>query len=470
MERTQRGCAIRRRATPAAYTDCLAPRNSQHTKGISLTTFHDFQLSPSLLRALDSMKIHTPTPIQVQTIPALLDRRDVIGQAATGSGKTLAFGLPLVQGISPKERGAAAIVVVPTRELAQQVGMVLSGLVRGTSVHTAIVFGGRKIGPQEKIIRRGAQIIVGTPGRLVDLMNRGTLRLNRIRYLVLDEADEMLDRGFQKDVEHILGATPQERQTALFSATTPRWVHDVSSKYLSEPIVIELGADEESKPDIDHVIYEVGGQDKFHVLQRLLDETTTGSTLVFGRTKHGVRKLGQRLERSGYHVGVLHGNLSQPQRDRVLRQFTAKKMPVLLATNVAARGLDVDHIERVINYELPETHDLFTHRVGRTGRMGRSGIAITLLGPADMTKWDKLERGLGRKLLRRTLDGRPVPERAGTNKNGNRNENGNGSGVRRSRHQFHQGSLRPAPRADVAGRSRRPSQRRRRPASQPLRA
>ncbi|MCH7511347.1 MAG: DEAD/DEAH box helicase, partial [Chloroflexi bacterium] len=273
-----------------------------------------------------------------------------------------------------------------------------------------------------------------------------------------------------KDVEHILGATPQERQTALFSATTPRWVHDVSSKYLSEPVVIELGADEESKPDIDHVIYEIGGQDKFHVLQRLLDETATGSTLVFGRTKHGVRKLGQRLERSGYHVGVLHGNLSQPQRERVLRQFTAKEIPVLLATNVAARGLDVDHIERVINYELPETHDLFTHRVGRTARMGRSGSAITLLAPADMAKWDKLERGLGRKFLRRTLDGQPVPERTGTNKNGNRNENGNGSGVRRTRRQFHQGSPRPAPRADVAGRSRRPSQRRRRPANQPLRA
>ncbi|MEE8347157.1 MAG: C-terminal helicase domain-containing protein, partial [Dehalococcoidia bacterium] len=169
---------------------------------------------------------------------------------------------------------------------------------------------------------------------------------------------------------------------------------------------------------------------------------------------------------TGYHVGVLHGNLSQPQRDRVLRQFTAKKMPVLLATNVAARGLDVDHIERVINYELPETHDLFTHRVGRTGRMGRSSSAITLLGPADMTKWDKLERGLGRKLRRRTLDGQLVPERTGTNKNGNRNENGNGSGVRRTRRQFHQGSPRPAPRAD----SRRPSQRRRRPANQPLRA
>ena len=416
------------------------------------------------------MKIHTPTPIQAQTIPALLDRRDVIGQAATGSGKTLAFGLPLVQGTNPKERGAAAIVVVPTRELAQQVGTVLSDLVRGTSIHTAIVFGGRKIGPQEKMIRRGAQIIVGTPGRLVDLMERRTLRLNRIRYLVLDEADEMLDRGFQKDVERILGATPPERQTALFSATTPEWVHDVSSKYLSEPVVIELGEDKESKPDIDHVIYEVGGQDKFTVLQGLLDETATGSTLVFGRTKHGVRKLGQRLGRSGYHVGVLHGNLSQPQRDKVLRQFTAKKMPVLLATNVAARGLDVDHIERVINYELPETHDLFTHRVGRTGRMGRSGSAITLLGPADMTKWNKLERGLGRKLPRMTLDDQPVPERPATNGTGNRNGNGNGNGVRRSRRPIHHGSPRQAPRAEFAGRSRLPSQRRRTPANQPQRA
>ncbi len=380
-----------------------------------MTTFHDFQLSASLLKALDAMQIDTPTPIQVAAIPPLLERRDVIGQAATGSGKTLAFGLPLVQSAKPGERTPSALVVVPTRELAQQVGAVLSRLIAGTGIRLAMVYGGRAIGPQEEAVRRSVQIIVGTPGRLVDLIKRGSLRLDRVRYLVLDEADEMLDRGFALDVERILSATPRERQTSLFSATTPDWVHKVSAKYLREPVVIELGADQDMTLDIDHVIYEIWNDDKFNVLRRLLDEPTSGGTLVFGRTKHGVRRLGLRLQRSGYRLGVLQGNLSQPQRDRVLREFRAGKTPVLLATNVAARGLDVLHIERVINYDLPDTHDLFTHRVGRTGRMGRSGRAITLLGPADLPQWHKIERGLGRRLPRMTPDGEPIaapPEQA----------------------------------------------------------
>lgn len=367
------------------------------------------------MKALSAMHIDTPTPIQAAAIPPLLERRDVIGQAATGSGKTLAFGLPLVQSTKSGERTPSALVVVPTRELAQQVGAVLSQLIAGTGTRSVIVYGGRSIGPQEQAIRRGVQIVVGTPGRLVDLLNRGSLRLDRVRYLVLDEADEMLDRGFARDVERILAATPRERQTALFSATTPAWVHEVSAKYLREPVVIELGADQDTLPDIDHVIYELLSDDKVSVLRRLLDEPTAGGTLVFGRTKHGVRRLGVQLERSGYSLGVLHGNLSQPQRDRVLREFDAGRMPVLLATNVAARGLDVLHIERVINYDLPETHDLFTHRVGRTGRMGRSGRAITLLGPADLPKWRKIERGLGRTLPRMTLDGEPIAAQPHTN-------------------------------------------------------
>ncbi|MCI0776944.1 MAG: DEAD/DEAH box helicase [Chloroflexi bacterium] len=366
------------------------------------------------------MKIDTPTPIQLASIPPLLERRDVIGQAATGSGKTLAFGLPLVQCTKPGQRTPSALVVVPTRELAQQVGAVLSQLIAGTGGRLVVVYGGRAIGPQIAALRKGVQIVVGTPGRLVDLLQRGALRLDHVRYLVLDEADEMLDHGFARDVERLLGATPNERQTALFSATTPEWVHDVSAKYLHDPVVIELGVDEALVPDIDHVVYEVQSDDKYDVLRRLLDEPATGGTLIFARTKHGVRRMGQRLERSGYRLGVLHGNLSQPQRDRVLRDFRSGKMPVLLATNVAARGLDVLHIERVINYDLPETHDLFTHRVGRTGRMGRAGRAITLLGPADLTKWNKIERGLGRTLPRMTLDGEPIATPAPSNgsKNG----------------------------------------------------
>ena len=385
-----------------------------------MTTFRDFHLSASLLKALDAMKIDTPTPIQLASIPPLLERRDVIGQAATGSGKTLAFGLPLVQCTKPGQRTPSALVVVPTRELAQQVGAVLSQLIAGTGGRLVVVYGGRAIGPQIASLRKGVQIVVGTPGRLVDLLQRGALRLDHVRYLVLDEADEMLDRGFARDVERLLGATPNDRQTALFSATTPEWVHDVSAKYLHDPVVIELGVDEALVPDIDHVVYEVQSDDKYDVLRRLLDEPATGGTLIFARTKHGVRRMGQRLERSGYRLGVLHGNLSQPQRDRVLRDFRSGKMPVLLATNVAARGLDVLHIERVINYDLPETHDLFTHRVGRTGRMGRAGRAITLLGPADLTKWNKIERGLGRTLPRMTLDGEPIATPAPSNgtKNG----------------------------------------------------
>jgi ATP-dependent RNA helicase DeaD len=354
------------------------------------------------------MDVETPTPIQAAAIPPLLEGRDMIGQAATGSGKTLAFGLPLVQRVDARQPLPGALVITPTRELTQQVAGVLSKLIARTDLRLATIFGGRSIGPQQEALRKGVQIVVATPGRLVDLLARGSLRLDKIRYLVLDEADEMLDRGFAPDVERILAATPRERQTALFSATTPAWVHGISAKYLREPVVIELGAAEDMELDIDHVVYEIWREEKFAVLCRLLDQPTQGSTLVFGRTKHGVRKLGVRLERLGYTVGVLQGNLSQQQRDRVLRDFRAGKTPILLATNVAARGLDVLHIERVINFELPETHDLFTHRVGRTGRMGRSGRAITLLGPGDLPKWHEIERGLGRKLPRMTPEGEAI--------------------------------------------------------------
>jgi ATP-dependent RNA helicase DeaD len=354
------------------------------------------------------MEIETPTAVQAEAIPPLLEGRDVIAQAFTGSGKTLAFGLPLIERIDPQSKTLQALVVCPTRELAQQVGEVLAQVVRGTGIRIAIIFGGRAIGPQQDALRGGAQVVVGTPGRIIDHVKRGSMHVDGVRLVVLDEADEMLDRGFAPDVERILSYTSKRDQTALFSATTPAWVHRVSAKYLKEPVVIQSSPEDQAAPDIDHVVYEVWGGDKFAVLCRLLDEPVEGATLVFARTKWGVRNLAAKLARLGYAVDEMQGNLGQQQRDRVLKKVRDGRTPVLVATNVAARGLDILHIERVINYELPETHELFTHRVGRTGRMGRAGRAITLLAANELSKWHEIERGLGRRLPRLTPEGRIV--------------------------------------------------------------
>lgn len=375
-----------------------------------MTTFREFALRASSLRAIEATGIVRPTPIQTAAIPPLLQGRDVIGQACTGSGKTLAFGLPLIESIDESSTTLQALVVAPTRELAQQVGGVLKQITTGTRIRLVVLCGGHAIGPQEEALRLGCQIVVGTPGRILDHLARRSLRLDAVRYLVLDEADEMLDRGFAPDVERIIAATATERQTSLFSATTPEWVQKVAARYLKNPLVIHLDSDVNDGPSIEHEVCEVWNNDKFSVLRTLLDQETKGATLVFGRTKHGVRNLGARLVRLGYPVDVLQGNLTQPQRDRVTRRFREGTTPILVATNVAARGLDVRHIDRVINYELPETHELFTHRVGRTGRMGRAGRAITLLGPADLPKWHEIERGLGRKLRRVTPQGETVQE------------------------------------------------------------
>ncbi|HUS83482.1 MAG TPA: DEAD/DEAH box helicase [Dehalococcoidia bacterium] len=355
------------------------------------------------------MHIVEPTPIQAAAMPPLLEGRDVIGQACTGSGKTLAFGLPLIDAVDDRNGALQALVLVPTRELAQQVGGVLKLISAGTGMRLAILYGGQAIGPQQDTLRRGCQVVIGTPGRILDHLGRGSLRLHAVKYLVLDEADEMLDRGFAPDVERIVSATPRERQTSLFSATTPEWVQEVATRYLKDPLLIQMNPDAGDGLSIEHEVCEVWHEEKFTVLRKLLDQETEGATLVFGRTKHGVRNLGQKLVRLGYAADVLQGNLSQQQRDGVIKRFRDGTTPILVATNVAARGLDVLHIGRVINYELPDTHELFTHRVGRTGRMGRAGRAITLLGPADLPKWHEIERGLGKKLPRVTPEGEAIP-------------------------------------------------------------
>ena len=365
-----------------------------------LSSFANLPLHPATRAAVDAMGISVPTPIQAQAIPVLLEGRDVVGQARTGSGKTLAFSLPIVERCDPAARGVQALVLVPTRELAIQVGEVLGRLAAARRLHLTLLYGGRSLVPERQALARGAQIVVGTPGRTLDHLRQETLSLRHLRVLVLDEGDEMLDRGFAPDVERILSQTPRQRQTALFSATVPEWVMITAARHLRNPVSVSVDGETEAPPEIEHVVYDMDPAAKLGALRRLLDERGDASLLVFGRTKHGVKKLAGQLAALGYPAAALQGNLSQNARERVMAAFRSGEVPILLATNVAARGLDVDGIEQVINYELPESAQLFTHRTGRTGRMGRSGQAITFVTPEDAPKWRLVERALGRRLPR----------------------------------------------------------------------
>jgi len=361
------------------------------------------------------MGIETPTLIQTQAIPPLLAGRDVIGQSRTGSGKTIAFGLPLVERIDPRLRRLQALVLVPTRELASQVAEVLAALGGERGPRVAQLIGGRALGPQREALLGGAQIAVGAPGRVLDHLRQRNLDPSALRVVVLDEADQMLDAGFAPDVERILAATPPTRQLALFSATLPAWTTELAQRYLHDPVRVQADASQtRPAPAIAQIIYVVPQGLRLQALMALLDRRrdAEGATLVFGRTKHGVKKLARQLAAQGYPVAALQGNMSQNARDRVVADFRSGQVPVLLATNVAARGLDVLSIEQVINYELPESAELFTHRVGRTGRMDREGEAITLLTPDDMPAWQKLQHDLSVRLQLRSWpqDQMPLPQ------------------------------------------------------------
>jgi len=284
----------------------------------TVDTFSSLNLRPHTMAALAAMQIEQPTPIQAAALPALLSGRDLIGQARTGSGKTLAFGIPAAELVDVAQRQVQVLVLTPTRELAVQVGGVLDLLGVARGVLTTLIFGGRAMGPQRDALRRGAHIVVGTPGRVLDLLNQGALRLDRVRLLVLDEADEMLDRGFAPDVERIMSRTQSARQTALFSATVPDWVRGTASKHLNDPVTVSVDPNPEDAAPIDHVAYDVPSGDKLGVLKDLLDHRGDGSIIVFGRTKHGVKKLARQLEGYGYPVAALQGNLSQNARDAVM--------------------------------------------------------------------------------------------------------------------------------------------------------
>ncbi|GAC1350778.1 MAG: DEAD/DEAH box helicase [Ktedonobacteraceae bacterium] len=360
-----------------------------------MPSFDDFHLQPATRAVLADMDIIEPTPIQVEAIPALMAGNDVLGQSATGSGKTLAYGIPLVERLARDKRVVQALVLVPTRELAIQVNAVLSQLAAGRRLTTALLVGGRAYGNQLSALRYGSQIVVGTPGRVKDHLDRGTLVLSQLRMCVLDEADQMLDSGFAPAIEEILATTPDTRQMALFSATMPDWIATLEQKFLKGAVKVEISAGTGTQSTIEQIAYRVPQDQKMAALCTLLHSTKGESSLIFGKTKYGVEKLGKQLVKLGFTVGTLHGNKSQRAREEVLTAFRRGHVQTLLATNVAARGLDITGIDQVINYELPESSDLFTHRIGRTGRMGRQGRAITLLIPSDVSKWRRMAHNLG---------------------------------------------------------------------------
>lgn len=371
----------------------------------AIASFSKLNLRPETLAALEGMGISVPTPIQQEAIPPLLQGLDVVGQARTGSGKTLAFGLPIVERCDPTIRGIQALVLTPTRELAIQVAEVLDRLAQARRMWLTLVYGGRPLEPEREALMNGAQIVVGTPGRVLDHLWQGNLLPQHLRIFVLDEGDEMLDRGFAPEVEKILWLMPEERQTALFSATLPEWITSTIKRHLRNPVTVRVDGNCEAPPEIEQVVFELDPRAKLSALCTLLDHRGDGPVLVFGRTKIGVERLAADLRRLGYPVAALQGNMSQESRERVMDSFRSGRVQILLATNVAARGLDVEGIEGVINYELPESAELFTHRSGRTGRMGREGVTITLLTPEDAPKWRQIELALGRRLPRRPWPG-----------------------------------------------------------------
>ena len=352
-----------------------------------MTSFAELGLEPRILDALTRTNIETPVLVQAEAIPPLLDGDDVVIEAPTGSGKTHAFLLPAAQGLlTSTGQGPRVLVVTPTRELAIQIDAVWKGL--ETGLRSALIYGGVGYATQTNDLKKGPDIIIGTPGRILDMVGKRLVTLSRVEYLVLDEADEMLDAGFAPDVEKIIGMTYQP-QTVLASATMPEWVSRMIDKHLQQPIRIKVAG--EAVALLEHGLLRVDRGDKLQVLNRLL-RRHKGSAIVFGRTKHGVKKLNRDLKALGHDSVELQGNLSQGARDKTMESFRDQRADILVATNVAARGLDISHVGLVINFELPDTAQWMTHRIGRTARMGNEGRALTMVTPEDMPNWSKLRR------------------------------------------------------------------------------
>lgn len=368
------------------------------------TTFDKLGLSDAILRAVQDMGFEEATPIQEQTIPLALTGRDLIGQAQTGTGKTAAFAIPLIEQVDLEDPSVQCLILAPTRELAVQVAEELNQIGRYKGVSTVPIYGGQDITRQIRLLRQRPQIVASTPGRLMDHMRRRTIRLDKVRMVVLDEADEMLNMGFMEDIETILKDLPSERQTLLFSATMPESIRRLANQFMREPEQITVQVKELTMPNIEQYYIEVAEGQKFDTLCRLLDMQVPELAIVFGRTKRRVDELYTALGVRGYSAEAIHGDLTQARRDNVMRRFRSGQVDILVATDVAARGLDITGVTHVYNFDVPQDPEWYVHRIGRTGRAGATGVAISFVTPREMGYLRHLEY-----MIRRRIERKPIP-------------------------------------------------------------
>ena len=367
-------------------------------------TFEEMCLDTRIMRAIAEMGFEQPSPIQAQSIPIAVEGKDMIGQARTGTGKTASFGIPMLQRINPKDKNLQAIVLCPTRALAIQSANEIRKLAKFLhGIKVLPIYGGQEISKQIRSLKGGVQIVIGTPGRVMDHLRRHTLKPQTVDIVVLDEADEMLNMGFREDIETILGQLPEERQTMLFSATMPKPILEIAKRYLHEPEIVKVIQKELTVPKIEQYYYEVNPRKKNEVLSRLLDMYDPSLSLVFCNTKRKVDELVADLKGRGYFAEGLHGDMKQSQRDRVMNGFRNGRTDILVATDVAARGIDVDDVEAVFNYDVPQDDEYYVHRIGRTGRAGREGRAFTLVVGKEIYKLKDIQRYCKTKIRRQPI-------------------------------------------------------------------
>ncbi|MDJ0742866.1 MAG: DEAD/DEAH box helicase [Xenococcaceae cyanobacterium MO_167.B27] len=372
------------------------------------TTFKDLGLSEACVEQLEAIGFVQPTDIQQQAIPSLLAGKDIFGQSQTGTGKTAAFSLPALDLVDTNSKAVQVLILTPTRELAQQVGEAIKDFTGRRRLYVLNVYGGQSIERQIRSLRKGVQVVVGTPGRVIDLLERGDLNLNELKVAVLDEADEMLSMGFIDDVKTILRQSPRERQTACFSATMPREIKDLVQQFLNSPVMVKVQQKEAAPTRIDQHVYTVPrGWQKYKALQPILEIEEPDTAIIFVRTKRTASELTTQLQEAGHSVDEYHGNLTQVQRERLVKRFRDGKVKMIVATDIAARGLDVENLTHVINYDLPDNAETYIHRIGRTGRAGKTGTAIALIQPADRRMLKQIERK-----LRQRIDICKIPSRA----------------------------------------------------------